>query len=214
MITWYCMVRISVSRSKPREIFPKAVSYCLKKTWLCSKALEASTVFSSWNMPEAHCSIWMCCGHSEYLQIRRNRGPCGSSLEQLQTLSLIWTLLVSDTIPDSLFRAAHKHTSLYVTDKTKEAQQTFVCILVMGCKVKQFVFHMGVTLGPSETSLSQQVPELPQILSPTLQHTQDVLRHRAYLKFLLTGFSQPDLIKEISHGIMTAREIDILEIKQ
>lgn len=38
MITWYSVVRISVSISKPRTVFPKEISYCLKKTWLCSKA--------------------------------------------------------------------------------------------------------------------------------------------------------------------------------
>ena len=89
MITWYSMVRISVSISKPRTVFPKEISYCLKKTWLCSKTLEASTVFSSWSVPDAICIIWIYCKHFEYFKVCGNKGPCGSSLEQLQNLPLI-----------------------------------------------------------------------------------------------------------------------------
>lgn len=71
-------------------------------------------------------------------------------MEQLQRLPLIWILLLSDTTPDTLFRAEHIRV-VYVTSKTKKAQQTSAYVLVnRGYEVKQFVFHMEGTFGPED----------------------------------------------------------------
>lgn len=90
----------------------------------------SSTFLSYSSVPEAFCSIRICCQQLECLQICWNKGLCGPSLEQLQSLPFIWTLLMFDTIADTLFRAIHA--CVQVTTKTTEAQQTFACVLVIG----------------------------------------------------------------------------------
>lgn len=90
----------------------------------------SSTFLSYSSLPEAFCSFRICCQQLECLQICWNKGPCGANLEQLQSLPFIWTLLMFDTIADTLFRAVRAY--VQVTTKTTKAQQTFACILVIG----------------------------------------------------------------------------------
>lgn len=59
----------------------------------------------------------------------REQRAIGSSLEQLQSLPLIWIILIPDTTPDTLFGAEHIHVVCY--SKTKKAQQTSAYLLVI-----------------------------------------------------------------------------------
>lgn len=138
----------------------------------------------------------------------------------MHSLPLIWTLLTLHTIQDILFKVAYTHV-VYVTSKTKKrpskhlpafylqvAQGETICPSHRGdlWTLRNFI----VVAGPwTFHSLS------PTVVSSLRRYTGMWLsRHLAYLKFLPPMYNQPDVIKVISRGIMTAKEVAVLEIGQ
>lgn len=129
MITRYSMVRLLVSISKPRTVFPKEISCCLKKTGLCSKALEASTVFSYWSAPDAFCSIWISCRHFEHFHVFGNKGPLVPVWSSCR--AFLWSGSYLYLTPHLILFLEQNTYMLYVTSKTKKAQQTSAYLLVI-----------------------------------------------------------------------------------
>ena len=184
-------VRTLVSRSKPRAIFPKEISYCLRKIWPCFKALEVSTVFSYWCVPEPSCSIWICCRHSECLSICRISSPMVLQVGAVAESSLIWALLPCDTIPDALFRAAHTRV-VCVTSKLKKTSAK--CLHFGSTRWSSVFFLWRGPLDPQKLHWGSRSLGFHR-LSPSLWPACDLLRHLPYVKFLPTSYSQPDIIK-------------------